>query len=108
MWIAQMSDIKALAGIVFWVLESLSAPCLDCLGTALGPCRPGESPMCIAQTISIEALVVLSLAAGEAHITFPAKIARVLYSEPEDDAVGIECFVALMAREEVEILMGLF
>jgi hypothetical protein len=31
--------------------------------------RPGESPRWMAQTIGIEALVSLSLAAGEAHIT---------------------------------------
>ena len=65
-----MPDIKPLAGIVFWLWESLSAPCLYCPGTALGQRRLGESPMWIAQTIGIEALVGLSLAAGEAHITF--------------------------------------
>ena len=93
-----MPDIKALAGIVFWLLESLSAPCLDCPGTALGRRRPGKSTMWIAQTIGIEALVGSSLAAGEAHIIFPAKIARALYSEPEDDTEGIERFMATQAK----------
>jgi hypothetical protein len=65
-----MHDIKPLAATEFWLLESLSAPCLDCPGTALGRRRPGESPMWIAQTIGIESLVGLSLAAGEEHITF--------------------------------------
>ena len=71
MWIAQMPNSKVLAGIAFWLWESLSAPCLDCPGAALGRRRPGECPMWIAQTIGIGALVGLSLAAGEAHITFP-------------------------------------
>ena len=79
-----MPNIKALARIVFWLWESLSAPCLDWPGTALGRRWDGHSPMWIAQTIGIEALVGLSLAAGGAHITFLAKIARALYSGPED------------------------
>ena len=48
MWIAQMPYIKALARIVFWLRESLSASCLDWPATALGRRRPGEYPTWIA------------------------------------------------------------
>jgi len=35
----------------------------------MGLRRPGESPMWIAQTIGIEGLAVVTIAADEAHIT---------------------------------------
>ena len=69
MWIAQMPDIKALAGMAFWLWEFLSSPCLDIYGTSQARSRPGDSPMWIAQTIGIEGLAVVTLAADEAHIT---------------------------------------
>ena len=50
--------------------------------------------MWIAQTIDIEALVGLTLAADEAHTRFPSKFARALCSDPQDDAEGIERFLA--------------
>jgi hypothetical protein len=70
MWIVQMTDIKALAGIALWRWESLSAQCLDRPGTAQPRRMPGEYLMWLAQTVGIEALVGLLLAAGEAHIAF--------------------------------------
>jgi hypothetical protein len=70
MWIAQMPDIKALAGIAFWLWVTSSTPCLDGAGTAQPRRRPGESPMWIAQTIGIEGFARLTCAAGEAQITF--------------------------------------
>jgi len=46
----------------------------------------------------LKALAGSSLAAGEAHITFRAKIVRALCSEPEDDNEGIERFMAAQAK----------
>ena len=66
MWIAQSSDIERLTTLTIWLWVRLSARCME----ALGWCSPGESPMWILHTIGIEALVGLTLAAGEAHITF--------------------------------------
>jgi len=70
MWIVQMPDIKALARMIFWLWESLSAPCVDGPGTAQPRRRPGESPMWIAQTIGIKGFVVVTLTAGEVHVAF--------------------------------------
>jgi hypothetical protein len=69
MWIAQMPDIKALAGMAVWLWEFLSSPCRESYGNSQTPGRPGESPMWIAQTIGIEGLAVVMLAADAAHIT---------------------------------------
>ena len=69
MWTAQMPDTEALAGIVLWHLEFLSARCLDSAGTARPRRRPGESPMWIAQTIGIEGFARLQWAAGQVHTT---------------------------------------
>jgi hypothetical protein len=68
-WIAQIPDIKILAGMAFCLWEFLSSPCLDRYGTSQARSRPGESPMWIAQAIGIEGLAVVTLAADEAHIT---------------------------------------
>lgn len=60
----------------------------------MGRRGPGESPRRIAQAIGIEALVGLTLVAGEAHARFPSKFARAPCSDPPDDADGIERFMA--------------
>ena len=71
----------------------MDTACLHRAWTAQPRRRPGESPMWIAQTTDVEALVRLSLAAGEAHITFsliwrkaapdrPRWIMRVLWKAP--------------------------
>jgi hypothetical protein len=50
--------------------------------------------MWIAQTIGIESLVGQTRAAGEAHARLPSKFARAHCSDPQDDAEGIERFMA--------------
>jgi hypothetical protein len=66
MWIAQGPDSKPLTTLTFWLWVSLSALCVD--GAA--PAQARRIPIWIAQTIGIEALVGLWLAAGEAHTSF--------------------------------------
>jgi hypothetical protein len=50
--------------------------------------------MWIAQTIDIEALVGLTLEAGEAHAKFPSKFARAPCYDRQDDVERIERFMA--------------
>ena len=63
MCIAQGSDSTPHTTLTFW---HWAVP----ICTVHGPHSPGEWLMWIAQPIGIKALVSLSLAAGEAHITF--------------------------------------